>query len=126
MNELHVIPRNQLPEDARDWARVDISLPRRERDTAIECSRTENEVFAYVQKESGDVDRADRLRLRFGRTAKVEQNEYWLWEYIEEDGSLCYVVAKESPDGSMLGMADANGLSHEQFILAEHYEEVYW
>ena len=83
-------------------------------------------MFLYVQLESADLDAAQRSRLRFIRTAQVAEANYWLWDYTEGDGEVCYVTLRQNPDGSNLLSLDwHNGLSHEQFLLAEYYNEVW-
>ena len=104
-----------------------MSFPRLANDSPRSCPDTEDEIFDYVQTESADTDAAERERLRFVRTARVADADFWLWEYTESDGELCYVTFQRHPDGSsMLGLASPNGLSHEQYLLAEYYDEVYW
>ena len=50
-----------------------------------------------------------------------------MWEYAEEGGDLCYVVLRKNPDAStVLGLAEPNGLSPEQYLLADYYDEIYW
>ena len=122
-----MIARDELPEDAAEWTHVAISFERLAGDSAESCPTSENEVFEYVQMESADTDAADRTRLRFVRTAHVAEAEYWMWEYAEEDGQVCYVVLRRNLDGStVLGLSEPNGLSPEQYLLADYYEEIYW
>ena len=122
-----MIPRDQLPDDAADWTDVEVSFPRLDEDSPQSCPDAEDEIFEYVQSESADTDAAERQRLRFVRTARVADADFWLWEYRESDGELCYVTFQRHPDGSsMLGLASPNGLSHAQYLLAEYYDEVYW
>jgi len=122
-----VIPREELPEDAADWTAVAVSFPKLVEDGAGSCPCSIDEIFAHVKTESGDLDRADRTRLTFVRTAQVGDARYWLWSYTESDGDSSYVTCRVKPDGSTeLGLANVNGLSAEQFLLAEHYDEVYW
>lgn len=122
-----MIPRDQLPEDAADWSGASIFWERLDLDCAASCPETEDQVFEYVRMESADSDDADRARLRFARTAQVGDSKYWLWEYTESDGQVCFVFLRVDPDGSiLLGLADANGLSHAQFLLADYYDEIYW
>ena len=122
-----MISRSELPEDAADWSSVAISFPRLSKDDPHSCPCSIDEVFAYVKAESGDRERTDRRRLTFVRTAQVADARYWLWSYKETDGEVAYVTCRVEVDDSMeLGLAKANGLNAEQFLLAEYYDEVYW
>ena len=76
---------------------------------------------------SGDLTAASRDRFRFIRTARISEADFWLWEYTEADGALEYVFLRQDRGGSNLhGLSSPNGLSHEQYLLAEYYDEVYW
>jgi len=121
-----MIERDTLPEDAADWNTVDVRLdPLDEHESA--CPITFDEVMDYVRRESGDVDRADPARLTFTRNARIGSTRGWLWTYTEEDGSENFVTFLEDANGSsVLGLAEPNGLSSPQFLLAEYFDEVYW
>jgi hypothetical protein len=57
----------------------------------------------------------------------VADAQYWLWSYTEADGEKVFVTCRVDPDSSTcVGLANPNGLSAEQFLLAEYYDEVYW
>jgi hypothetical protein len=122
-----MIPRADLPEDASEWQSVRVDFERLSEDSPASCPRSEDNVFEYVQTESGDSAAADRFRLLFIRTAAVAEAKYWMWSYCEDDGRLIYVVFRSNPDGSgILGLSEPNGLSPEQYLLADYYDEVYW
>jgi len=122
-----MISRQDLPDDAAEWTNVFVSFPHLEQDTADSCPASEDEIFDYVQMESTDLESAERSRLRFVRTAHVADVSYWLWEYTDEDRQVCYVFFRQNLNSStVLGLTEPNGLSHEQYLLADYYEEVYW
>jgi hypothetical protein len=123
-----MIERHQLPEDAADWRDVVVDFPRLKRDDPSESPFSEDEVFSYVRLESADLDNASRSRLRFIRTAQVCDQKFWLWEYLESDGVEMYVFTAQGGKGgrSIVSLTEKNGLSPEQYMLAEHYDEVYW
>ena len=122
-----MIGRDQLPHDAADWVQIQVSLPRLDEDTADSCPASLAELMDYVRMESADTADAETERLTFLRTAKVEECSYWLWTYTESDGDSNYVVFRQNPDGSTkLGLSGPNGLSPEQYLLADYYDEVYW
>ena len=122
-----MIPREALPDDAADWSSIEVALPRLFDDSPGSCPVSPDDIFEYVQIESGDTDSAERARLVFIRTAEVSDARYWLWQYTESDGEKCFVTFRADPDGTtVLGLASPNGLSEEQYLLAEYYDEVYW
>jgi hypothetical protein len=122
-----MIERDQLPEDAADWTGVVVDFPRLEDDNARSCPLNENDVFEFVRVESADLENADRGRFRFLRTARVREERFWLWEYLESDAVLTYVLVQADATGNTtLGLNEPNGHSPEQFILASYYDEVYW
>ena len=122
-----MLPRDALPDDAADWSNVAISLDRLQPDTLEGCPRNLDDLVAYLRLESSDLNDTDPARLRFVRSAALGSAKAWIWEYTESDGEVAFVTVHLTLDGeSTLGLASPNGLNHEQFLLAEHYGEVYW
>ena len=122
-----LIPRDQLPYDAKDWNNVEIDFTYLPENTEESCPMSRDEVMEYVRMESGDTDKASEESLIFFRTAIVGNNFCWLWKYTESDGQLCYVTYWiRSILNREIGLSDNNGLSPEQYILSEYYDEVYW
>ena len=122
-----MIERSELPEDVEDWKDVEVDFPRLSPDSPENCPATESEIMEYVRMESADLDDASQESLVFVRTALVGEDECWLWTYTESDGQIAYVTyRRRSQAPEVLGLTDANGLSPEQFMLAEYYDEVYW
>ena len=122
-----MIRREDLPEDAANWTTVPVSFDRLYPDSEMGCPATRDEIMDYIRTESADTDSANTASLRFVRTARVGESSYWLWSYTESDGTVCFVAFSQSTDGStVLGMSEANGLSPEQYLLADYYDEVYW
>lgn len=121
-----MLRREDLPEDAEDWSSIEVELdplPPEQQRCPVELS----EVVDYVRRESADTDAASAERLEFVRHARLGEARAWLWRYTESDGTACYVSVHIDADGtSVLGLCEPNGLSPEQFLLAEHYDEVYW
>jgi hypothetical protein len=122
-----LIDRDRLPEDAADWSNVIIEFPRLRDNSAGSCPRKERDIFQYVSTESADLEKSDRKRFRFLRTARVKTQRFWLWEYVERDGVRNFVLIQTDAKGNTrLSINEANGLSPEQFILAAYYDEIYW
>ena len=81
----------------------------------------------YVRMESADAESAAEGSLRFLRTARVSDVSYWLWSYTESTGTTCFVAFRRNANGAtMLVLTETNGLSPEQYLLADYYNEVYW
>lgn len=122
-----LIPRDQLPYDAEDWKKVEVDFAYLPDNTEKSCPISLKELMEYIRMESADTDKASEESLSFIRTALIKKNKCWIWKYTESDGELCYVTFwKKSWRRTELGISSANGLSPEQFILAEYYDEVYW
>lgn len=122
-----MIRRADLPEDAADWKSVRISFERLQPDREDSCPESRDEIMEYVRMESADTDAAADAALKFLRTARVADASYWLWSYTESDGTMRFVAFRRNEDGSTcLGLAEPNGLSAEQYLLADYYGEVYW
>ena len=127
MGTIMIPARDKLPEDAADWVAVDVDLPRLSPDSAESCPIPLDSVFDYVAKESADTGGAERERLLFVRTAQVASDHYWLWQYVENDGAECFVVVRANDSGQVnMGLSSPNGLSPEQYLLANHFDEIYW
>lgn len=119
--------RDKLPDDAADWNRIAVDFPRLKVDSARSCPLKEDDIFEYIKCEAADLEKSERSRFRFLRTARVKTQRFWLWEYIESDGVPSYVLVRAADKGNTeLGLNEMNGLSPEQFILASYYDEVYW
>lgn len=49
------------------------------------------------------------------------------WSYTESTGTTCFVAFRRNANGAtMLVLTETNGLSPEQYLLADYYNEVYW
>jgi hypothetical protein len=80
-----------------------------------------------VKAEAGDLDRSDRRRFKFLRTAKIKSKRFWIWEYAESDGEIAYVLVRQEAGGDAeLGLTSTMGLNPEQYMLAAYYDEVDW
>jgi hypothetical protein len=122
-----MIERHELPADPADWTGVDVKLPRLSDDSAKSCPLKLSDIWGYVKTEAGDLDRSDRRRFKFLRTAKIKSKRFWIWEYVESDGEIAYVlVRQEAGGGTELGLTSTMGLTPEQYILAAYYNEVDW
>jgi hypothetical protein len=122
-----VISRKDLPEDAADWTNVSVDFERLEPDDASACPCPMEEIVEYIRDESADLDDAREEQVQFLRTAQIGKVKYWIWRYTESDGEACYLTVSDAPGGiSNMGLSAANGLSPEQYMLADYFEEIYW
>ncbi|MEX0654288.1 MAG: hypothetical protein WD534_17655 [Phycisphaeraceae bacterium] len=122
-----MLSRQELPEDAANWTTVQVCFDRLAPDREEACPIAREEVMNYVRMESADTDSAEEASLLFLRTARIGEASYWLWSYTESDGVVCFVTCRQNDDGSnMLSLAEPNGLSPEQYLLADYYDEIYW
>ena len=120
-------PKDSLPEDPAKWKDIHVSFPRLSQDSPASCPIPVAEVMDYVRAESADLDDSKDESLRFIRTAQVEGSRYWLWSYTESDGEVCYVFFRERAHGdTLLSLTSTSDLTPEQYILADHYDLVYW
>ena len=124
---MKMISRENLPDDAADWNRIPVFFSRLTEDTPSSCPYSPEELFQYVQTESSDTSLASKDRFMFLRTAQLGDAQFWLWSYEESDGEQVLVACRLSADRSTsLILASPNGLTAEQFMLAEYYDEIYW
>lgn len=112
-----------LPEDNADLAKISIDFPFLTVDSSGSCPITNDEILDYLSKESPDGDAIKSKSLRFLRTAKVEDRDYWIWSFVELDGTLSYVTVSRQGTNLNIGYSpDFYGLTPEQFILGDYYD----
>ncbi len=118
-----MISLQDMPEDIEEWANVHVDLPLLSKNTVEECPISMQDIQEYLSVEDADLDAVEYRKLTFLRTAKVADNNYWIWKYNETDGTECYVtVSSDAEGGTVTGMDSNNfNLSPEQFMLAMHY-----
>ena len=84
------------------------------------------DVEAPGGSESGS-ENVMRFDLRFMRTALVNDSKYWIWRFKADDDLDCYVAVQETPSGdSILGFDETFGLTPEQWIVMDYYDEEDW
>jgi hypothetical protein len=125
-------PRDQLPRSWKGLARLTFNLPTLAPDTPAACPRSEQEILEYLDVEApgGSESGSESVipfELRFIRTALVNGSKYWLWGFKDESGTDCYAAVQELPDGdSVLGYDESFGLSPEQWLVLDYYDEEDW
>jgi len=114
---------DEMPEDNELLANVEVSFPRLEPDDEVSCPASIDALLAYLNVECADPGSATAKQLTFLRTAEVEKQRYWIWEFREQDGTKCYATVSQSATGeTCIGYdEDYYGLSPEQFILGDYH-----
>jgi len=118
-----MIPYEQMPEDNADLARMEVSFPYLEENSAKSCPVAVDEILEYLAVEAVDGDVLGAEDLQFVRTARVAECDYWIWRFAESDGSAAYVMVSRRPTGQTCVSYDTDyyGLSPEQFMLGDYH-----
>jgi hypothetical protein len=117
-----MIGRDEIPEDNRDLASLEVNFPRLAEDSPASCPVSMEELLDYLRLESPDGDGLAAADLRFLRTAQVGDAEYWIWEFHESCGGKCYVTVEYKDGVSCIGYdEDYWNLTPEQYMLGEYY-----
>lgn len=106
-------------EDLRSWSVAFPELPpsqRRRHRTFVK------DLVEYARRESGYCDLSTD-DLRFTRSARVGDVDYWLFT-LEESIGRAYVTVAKAPSGITMGYDESHGLSPEQFLLACYFERI--
>jgi len=115
-------PKESLPKKVSEFHRVQVELEYLPEDSAASCPISHDDIMEYIRAESADLDAAKAERLKFIRTARVENARYWLWTYNEAAGSECYIFVRERAGGeTYLALTNMYGLSPDQYLLAYHH-----
>jgi hypothetical protein len=118
-----MIALENTPDDIEEWAKLPVDFPFLSKNTVEECPISMEDIQNYLSLEDADFDSVEFRELTFLRTAKVAEQNYWIWKYNESDGTECYVTVSSDAEGSTVTGMDSNNfnLSPEQFMLATHY-----
>jgi hypothetical protein len=108
---------------------MQFELPRLFPDVSWTCPRRKREILEYLEveapggKESGSENIVD-FKLKFIRTARVNESKYWLWGFKADEGLDCYVAVQVAESGdSILGFDETFGLTPEQWLVMDYYDE---
>jgi len=107
-----------MPEDNRDLAKIDIDFPSVSLDKIKSPEEIENDLREYLEIEDFSPDDS----IEFIRTAKVEETVYWIWKF-KSQGDDIYATAALAPDGNMTLGCEENyyNLTPEQYILGDYH-----
>jgi hypothetical protein len=78
-------------------------------------------IAEYLALETADCEFIEG-NLKYLRSAVIDDCQYWIWDYRESDGTQCYVTLRLDEHRSVLGVQNANELSPEQHIYAQHHD----
>jgi hypothetical protein len=119
-----MIPYDQMPEDNRDLAKLDVTFPFLDDNLEKACPESINTIVEYLRLESPDFHRVVPDQLTFCRTAQVAERKYWIWTFVESDGTDCYVTVSQDEDGSTcIGYEQNYGAwTPEQFMLGDYHD----
>jgi hypothetical protein len=116
-----MIPLEQMPEYRRDLVNVPVDFPPLDEEQAVRHVEFVDSLLEYLELE-GEADLSAK-DLTFLRSAQVGEKRFWIWEFEGDSSDKYYAVASEKPNGSTrLSYDPAEGLTPEQFMLAEYHE----
>jgi hypothetical protein len=109
---------DEMPEDNAELAKIEINFPHVPFSEVSEPNEIELYLLDYLKVEGYVPD----SKIKFIRTAQVEDTVYWIWEYIS-DGKKTYAIATQDEEGNTsLGCdTDYYGLTPEQYILGDYH-----
>lgn len=108
----------QMPEDNEELAKIEIEFEHVPLDMVYKPEEIEPHMLEYLEIEGFVLDN----KLKFLRTAKVEDCIYWIWEFTS-DSEKTYATAQRDKDGEItIGFeTDYYGLTPEQYILGDYH-----
>lgn len=108
---------DEMPDDNAALAIIEIDFPHVPLDDVIPPKEWEPDILEHVKFEGFSLDG----KIRFLRTALVEDVIYWIWEFYS-GGKKVYATASQDKYGnSIIGCdIDYYGLTPEQFILGDY------
>lgn len=122
-------PRDELPRCWKGLQSYRFDLPLLSPNDPSVCPRTMAEILAYLDvkapggSESGS-ENIIHFDLQFVRTALVNDDRFWLWQFMADDDLDCYVSVRQTPDGgSILGFDEAFDLTPEQWLVLDDYDQ---
>ncbi len=123
-----MIKREDFPEKLEDLHKVNISLPYAEGESEITCPVSMKDILEYLDWEAPGGKNAGGemiidFELKFLRTALVNETKFWIWSFLDEDDTECYVtVALYDNDPTFTGYDESFGLTPEQYIIMEYFD----
>ena len=110
----------EMPEDNADLASVKVEFPHLAENREESCPVPMEQIVEYLTLEGEAVRRE---ALRFVRTAKVADSDYWVWEFSDSDGNRCYVTVSKNERGQTCTGYDVDwhGLTAEQYMLGDYH-----
>jgi hypothetical protein len=123
-----MIKREDFPEKREDLQKLSVSLPYAEGESESTCPVRKKDIIEYLDWEAPGGKYAGGemvidFDLKFLRTALVNETKYWIWSFLDENDTACYVtVSLPSGGPPCTGYNEEFGLTPEQFIIAEYFK----
>jgi hypothetical protein len=123
-----MINRESFPSSLEDLYKINVSFPNAEGDSESTCPVSMKDILEYLDLEAPGGKNAGgemiiEFELNFLRTALVNETKYWIWSFLDEDDTECYVTVSLPPSGpACLGYNDSFGLTPEQYIIADYFD----
>ena len=113
-----------MPEDNLDLATLDVSFPPLEDNSEESCPEAISRIVDYLRVESTDFEHVVADQLTFLRTAQVAEKKYWIWSFLESDGTICFATVSQDEDGSTcMGYEENYGeWTPEQYMLGDYHK----
>jgi len=125
-------PRSELPKSWEGLKCYTFDLPFLSPNDPSCCPISLSEILEYLGVEAPGGPYSGSSRIidfdpMFVRTALIEGDSFWLWEFKDERGSQCYVSVRQSADReNILGYEEALGLTPEQWLVMDFYDKEDW
>lgn len=120
---------SELPRDVRLWNRVKVNFPFLTKEEGQVFMPTHSDRLSMIKTLSRDGEQASLERLKFIRSARIENlMQYLIWSYLDCGQRLCYLTyCRDALMGNIvISMTLTNNLSAEQYLLADYHDRVYW
>jgi len=123
-----MIKREDFPKKIEDLHNYKVSLPLAEGESESTCPVSKKDIIEYLDWEAPGGKNAGGemvidFELKFLRTALVNETKYWIWGFLDENDTECYVTVSLPNGGpSCTGYNESFGLTPEQFIVANYFK----
>ena len=110
---------DEMPEDNAELAKIKIDFPHVSFDEVSEPKEIEPYLLDYLKVEGYPPDE----KVKFIRTAQVEDTVYWIWEFFSDEEKTYATATQDDDENTSLGCdTDYYGLTPEQYILGDYHK----
>lgn len=119
-----MLKHEEMPEDNEDLGKIHVSFPHLPDDTPESCPTPLSAILEYLAVEVPDGELLDPIDLHFVRTARVAEQQFWIWRFTDPLGADCYVTVSVNVDGAQVIEYDEDHyhLTPEQSILGVYHQ----